>query len=77
MFDERLVRLAQMQHEEYIADAARERKISEALSARRPSLSRARHGNRLRGRLGSGLIALGCRLLATTSPTDTRCLPCR
>ena len=71
MFDERLVRLAQMQHEEYMAEAARERQASAALRARRSSLSQARQGNRWRGRLGNWLIATGCRLLATASLADT------
>lgn len=77
MFDERLSWLAQMRHDEYVAEAARERQVSEALGARRPSTSRARHGHRLRGHLGNWLVAAGCRLLATTSPPDIRCVPCQ
>lgn len=77
MFDERLIRLAELQHAEHVAAAARERQVSEALSVGRPSPRQARRAGRFRGHLGSGLIALGCRLLATTSRTDTRCVPCQ
>lgn len=77
MFDERLIRLAEMQHAEYIAAAARERRITAALNARRPRPSWARHRDRLRGRLGNGFVALGCRLLIPASPPHTRCAQCR
>lgn len=71
MFDQRMDWFAAMRHDERVAEAVRERRISEALATRHSPRRLTRCGKVVQGTLAHQLIATGCKLLPAPAPPES------